>query len=98
MAITLHVGNLAWETSADDLYELFQGRCQVLHAQVIMDRDKGLSRGFGFVEVADEADARTIIAALDGSTYRGRTLSVTEARSATAGGAPEDEMQRTEDR
>src|SRR5262249_28884957 len=79
MAWMLHVGNLVWEASADDLYRLFQGHGQVLHAQVIMDWDRGQSRGFGFVEMADEVDALQAIRALHGQPYRGRPLTVAEA-------------------
>jgi RNA recognition motif-containing protein len=84
---TLHVANLAWEASADDLFRLFQAYGRVLHAQVIMDHDRGRSRGFGFVDMADDAEARQAAAALDGQIHVGRRLQVAEARR--AGPSPE---------
>jgi cold-inducible RNA-binding protein len=80
MAKNIYVGNLAWETTSDDLYALFQEHGAVKRAQVISDKETGRSRGFGFVEMNDDAEAQKAIDALNGSTYRGRALTVNEAR------------------
>jgi RNA recognition motif-containing protein len=79
MTKTLYVGNLTWEASADDLLALFQPLGQVVHAQVVTDRQVGRSRGFGFVEMNDAAEAQKAIDALNGQPFRGRPLSVNEA-------------------
>ena len=81
MAKNLYVGNLVWEATADDLFELFQQHGQVAFAQVIMDHDTGRSRGFGFVEMRTEAEAQQAIAALHGVRFRGRMLIVNAVRS-----------------
>jgi RNA recognition motif-containing protein len=80
MARTLYVGNLPWSTSAEDLAEAFSSYGEVLESRVIRDRQTGRSRGFGFVEVADE-DAEAMIAALDGKELGGRIITVREARA-----------------
>lgn len=80
MAKNIYVGNLAWETTSDDLYALFQEHGAVKRAQVISDKETGRSRGFGFVEMNDDAEAQKAIDALNGSTYRGRALTINEAR------------------
>src|ERR1700731_4222508 len=80
MAKNIYVGNLAWECSADDLLALFQEHGAVTRAQVITDRDTGRSRGFGFVEMDNDAEAQKAIDALNGFDYKGRALTVNEAR------------------
>jgi RNA recognition motif-containing protein len=80
MAKNIYVGNLTWDVTPDDLLALFQEHGQVAHAQVITDRDTGRSRGFGFVEMADDAEAQTAIATLNDQPFRGRPLTVNEAR------------------
>jgi RNA recognition motif-containing protein len=80
MAKNLYVGNLAWGCTADDLLALFQERGAVTRTQVITDRDTGRSRGFGFVEMSDDAEAQAAIDALNGADYQGRPLTVTEAK------------------
>jgi RNA recognition motif-containing protein len=81
MAKNIYVGNLAWECTADDLLALFQEHGSVSRAQVITDRETGRSRGFGFVEMENDADAQKAIEALNGNDYRGRALIVNEARA-----------------
>ncbi len=81
MTKTLYVGNLTWEVSADDLLALFQAHGQVAHTQVVTDVETGLSRGFGFVEMNDDASAHRAVAALDCYSFRGRTMVVHEAAS-----------------
>ena len=80
MAKNLYVGNLAWGCTADDLLALFQEHGSVARAQVITDRDTGRSRGFGFVEMSDDAEAQGAIDALNGADYQGRPLTVNEAK------------------
>jgi RNA recognition motif-containing protein len=80
MAKNIYVGNLAWEVNQDDLYALFAEHGAVKRAQVISDKETGRSRGFGFVEMNDDAEAHKAIDALNGTQYRGRALTVNEAR------------------
>jgi RNA recognition motif-containing protein len=80
MAKNIYVGNLVWDATADDLLALFQEHGQVARAQVITDRETGRSRGFGFVEMDDDAEAQKAIEALNGTAYKGRPLTVNEAR------------------
>ncbi len=86
MAKNIYVGNLVWECTADDLLDLFKDHGAVSRAQVIIDRETGRSRGFGFVEMADDAEAQKAIDALNGADFRGRPLTVNEARPRTEGG------------
>lgn len=78
MSKNLYVGNLSFDTTADDLRTAFEQYGTVASASVISDRDTGRSRGFGFVEMADGGDAA--IEALNGTELQGRTLTVNEAR------------------
>lgn len=78
MSKNLYVGNLSFNTTADDLRDLFSEHGQVTSTQVISDRETGRSRGFGFVEMADGAEAA--INAVNGTEFQGRTLTVNEAR------------------
>src|SRR5437588_5170973 len=80
MAKNIYVGNLVWECSADDLLALFQEHGAVARAQVITDRETGRSRGFGFVEMENDAEAQKAIDALNGTEFNGRALTVNEAR------------------
>jgi RNA recognition motif-containing protein len=83
MAKNIYVGNLVWECTADDLLALFQEHGSVARAQVIIDRETGRSRGFGFVEMNDDAEAQKAIDALNGTEFRGRPLTVNEAKPRT---------------
>jgi RNA recognition motif-containing protein len=78
MSKNLYVGNLPFSTTADDLREAFGEYGTVTSASVVMDRETGRSRGFGFVEMADGAEAA--ITALNGTQFQGRSLTVNEAR------------------
>ncbi len=80
MAKNIYVGNLTWTTSTDDLNALFGVHGEVARSQVIMDRETGRSRGFGFVEMASDQAATKAIEALNGSQFQGRALTVNEAR------------------
>jgi len=78
MSKKIYVGNLSFSTTADDLQEAFSNYGTVTSAQVVSDRDTGRSRGFGFVEMAEGAEAA--IDNLNGKEFGGRTLAVNEAR------------------
>ena len=80
MAKNIYVGNLPYETTSDDLVQLFQPYGTVISGQVVMDRFSGRSRGFGFVEMADDTEAQAAIDALNGEPYGGRPLTVNESR------------------
>ena len=80
MAKNIYVGNLVWDATQDDLYTLFQEYGTVTRAQVIMDKETGRSRGFGFVEMNDDAEAQKAIEALNNFQFRGRPLTVNEAK------------------
>ena len=88
MAKNIYVGNLPWQTTQDDLYSLFSQYGAVAKTQIISDRETGRSRGFGFVEMNDDAEAQAAIDALNNSDYNGRPLTVNEAkpREPRAGG------------
>ncbi len=79
MVKTLYVGNLPYNTSEDDLKEVFGPYGEVSSAKIITDRETGRSRGFGFVEIESDA-AQKAIDALDGKEFGGRSLRVNEAR------------------
>ena len=79
MSKRIYVGNLSYQTTENDLADLFGQLGEVSSASIITDRDTGRSKGFGFVEMgSDEADKA--IAQLNGSELDGRTLTVNEAR------------------
>lgn len=82
----LYVGNLAYTVGSQDLQELFEQFGQVRSAQVLVDRETGRSRGFGFVEMEGDEDADAAIQNLDGSDHQGRRLTVNEARPRTDSG------------
>jgi RNA recognition motif-containing protein len=83
MGKKLYVGNLAYSMSDSELQQIFEPHGSVQSAQVIMDRDTGRSKGFGFVEMGSDAEAQAAIAALNGAEVEGRTLTVNEARPKT---------------
>ncbi len=76
----LYVGNLSHDLDNNDLKETFQAYGDVESAQIIMDRDTGRSKGFGFVEMGNVDQAQAAIDALNGTEVAGRTLTVNEAR------------------
>jgi cold-inducible RNA-binding protein len=78
MSKKIYVGNLSFQTTADDLRELFAQHGTVTSAQVVSDRDTGRSRGFAFVEMSDGGDEA--ISALNGAQQGGRTLTVNVAK------------------
>ncbi|QKV93448.1 RNA-binding protein [Streptomyces sp. NA02950] len=85
MSKRLHVGNLSYQVTKDDLATVFGQIGEVLDATVITDRESGRSRGFGFVEMEDMA-AEKAMAQLDGQVMNGRAVTVTEARAVPRGG------------
>ncbi|MFP4483632.1 MAG: RNA recognition motif domain-containing protein [Spirochaetota bacterium] len=80
MASKLYVGNLNYQTQEHDLRDLFAQHGEVVSSNVITDRDTGRSRGFGFVEMASDDEARAAERALDGQDFDGRQLKVNEAK------------------
>ena len=86
MGRKLYVGNLGYGVTDGDLSKMFEAHGTVESAQVIMDRDTGRSKGFGFVEMKTEQEAQTAIAALNGKDAGGRSLTVNEAKPRTEGG------------
>ncbi len=79
MGRTLYVGNLPWGTTEEELAQVFAQHANVLSARIITDRETGRSRGFGFVEVADE-DVERAVEAMNGTQLSGRDITVNEAR------------------
>ncbi len=80
MAAKLYVGNLTYGVTDSDLEKMFAAFGTVQSAQIIMDRDTGRSKGFGFVEMSNSNEATTAINALNGKEVEGRNLTVNEAR------------------
>ena len=84
MAKNIYVGNLAWSVTNDDLLELFSQFGAVSSAKVITDRETGRSRGFGFVEMNSDAEAKEAIKNLNNKEIEGRAMSVSVAREKSA--------------
>jgi len=80
MGAKLYVGNLTYATTDSQLEQLFSEHGRVRSAQVVMDRETGRSKGFGFVEMSSDQEAQAAIQALDGKDVEGRALKVNEAR------------------
>jgi cold-inducible RNA-binding protein len=80
MSVNIYVGNLPWTFRDSDLENLFTPHGAVVSAKVVMDRDTGRSRGFGFVEMENADEAGKAIEALNDSDAGGRRLNVNEAR------------------
>lgn len=80
MGKKLYVGNLSYNVSNSDLDQLFGEFGTVQSAEVIMDRDTGRSKGFGFVEMGSDDEAQAAISGVNGTEHDGRTLTVNEAR------------------
>src|SRR5512139_2268906 len=84
--MNIFIGNLSRQVSDADLREAFEAHGAVASANVIKDKFTGESRGFGFVHMADQAQAQAAIAALNGQDLKGRALNVAEAKPRTEGG------------
>ena len=78
--MNIYVGNLSFDETEASLEGVFAAHGEVTSARIITDRETGRSRGFGFVEMADDAQAQAAIAALNGTNVNGRDLTVNEAR------------------
>ena len=79
-AINIYVGNVPFQTSEDQLKELFEQYGRVEQAKIIVDRATGRSKGFGFVEMGSQQEAEAAIKALNGKDMDGRALTVNEAK------------------
>ncbi len=77
--MNIYVGNLSYSATESDLRETFEGYGEVSSARIIMDRATGKSKGFGFVEMNNDAEAKAAIAALDGKDLAGRPMRVNES-------------------
>lgn len=86
LAKKLYVGNLPFSATEQDLRTLFERHGTVESVNVIVDRDTGRARGFGFVEMGDDEEAQRAIQALDGQNLEGRDIKVNEARDRQSGG------------
>jgi RNA recognition motif-containing protein len=86
MGKKLYVGNLTYGVTDSTLEQMFTAHGTVESAQVIMDRDTGRSKGFGFVEMKSDQEAQAAMTALNGKDVEGRALTVNEARPKTEGG------------
>ncbi len=86
MGRRLYVGNLAWTVTDQDLHDAFSEAGKVENSQVIMDRATNRSRGFGFVEMANDEEADAAIKKLNGRDIKGRAIKVNEAQARTGGG------------
>jgi len=83
---TIHVGQLAYSATEDDLYQEFEKYGTIEKANVIMDRDSGRSKGFGFVTFTNKNDAQSALDSADGLDIKGRAISCSPARSRGGGG------------
>lgn len=83
MAKKLYVGNLSYGTHEEDIREAFAKVGEVLSATLIVDQANGMSKGFGFVEMASDEDAAKAISTLNGTSLMDRTITVNEARPKT---------------
>lgn len=89
--MNIYVSNLSFNVQDDDLRGFFEGYGEVASAKIIIDKFTNKSRGFGFVEMNNDAEAQKAVAELNGGVVEGRTISVTEAR-------PREERPRTDNR
>ena len=78
--MNIYVGNISYNSSEDDLRDLFGRFGEVVDVRIITDRDSGRSKGFGFVEMSDDDQAKEAIEALDSKDFMGRDIRVNEAR------------------
>ena len=82
----IYVGNLSFNTTESQMREMFEAHGAVASASLVMDRETGRPRGFGFVEMNDDSQAKAAMAALNGKEMDGRSLTVNEAKPREAGG------------
>jgi cold-inducible RNA-binding protein len=86
ITMRIYVGGLPYQTTGQELSDLFSQIGEVTDATVITDRETGRSKGFGFVEMSDSQEAQSAIQQLNGTTLGNRTITVNEARERPAGG------------
>ena len=84
--MNIYVGNLHYEINEDQLREIFEEYGEVSSAKIINDRETGRSKGFGFVEMANEDEANKAISELNDAELKGRNMRVNQARERTGGG------------
>jgi len=84
--MNIYVANIAFSAEEGDLRELFEEFGEVSSAKIILDKETRRSRGFGFIEMPDDTEAREAINKLNGNSFQGKTLNVTEARPKPEGG------------
>ena len=84
----IYVGNLPYDTTDQELQQLFEQSGRVASARVVMDRDTGRSKGFGFVEMPDRGEAEKAIQTLNGKDMNGRALRVNESQPKPRTGGP----------
>ena len=87
MGTKLFVGNLSYNVNDSALEQLFAPHGTVRSAQVVLDRDTGRSKGFGFVEMSSDEEAQAAMTALNGKEVEGRAITVNEARAKESGGS-----------
>ncbi len=83
--MNIYVGNLSFDATEEDLRQAFDPYGEISSVRVITDRDSGRSKGFGFVEMANDTEAQSAISGLNGKELQGRTLKVDEARPRSEG-------------
>ena len=88
MSTRLYVGNLSFDTTRDELQDLFSKAGFVREASVVQDRETGRSRGFAFVTMSSDEEARSAVEKFNGREFKGGNLLVNEARSLERSGAP----------
>jgi len=84
----IYVGNLSYQVTEEELREAFASFGQVDSASLVKDKNTGQSKGFGFVEMPDNAQAQAAMTSLNGKDMKGRNINVNEARPSPAGGRP----------
>lgn len=92
--MNIYVGNLSYDVADEDLRQAFEGFGQITSAKVVKDRYTGKSRGFGFVEMPVEEEAKAAITGVNGKDLMGRALNVNEARPRSEGGRGGDRGDR----
>jgi cold-inducible RNA-binding protein len=84
--MNIYVGNLSFDATEDEVRELFAAFGQVTSVSLIKDKFTGRPRGFGFVEMANDAEAQKAIAELNGKDFKGRSMTINQARPREEGG------------
>ena len=84
--MNIYIGNLSYDVTEDDIRSAFEDFGSVDSVKIIMDRYTGRSKGFGFVEMPDDSEAKAAMSELNEKDFKGRTIKVNEARPRTEGG------------